>query len=332
MFEKPGRGAPPLYGPDDVSRTPAARERARAEPGRNGRAGSPASPGVAAAWLAAVRPRTLPAAVVPVVVGLAAASREVRLDLAVGVATLVAALLIQIATNLANDLFDFRKGADTAERVGPVRVVQAGWIPPAAVARATAATLALATAIGAWLVTVGGWPILAVGVVSLVCAIAYTGGPWPIAYHGLGEVFVFLFFGVVAVNGTAYLQTGGTGTVALVASASVGFLAAAILVVNNLRDVATDRRAHKRTLAVRIGERATRGLYAALVVAAFAAAVSIAGIGPRGAAGVVFAVPLAAYEIASLGRRDGAALNASLAGTARLHIVFGVLLAAGLAA
>ncbi len=284
----------------------------------------------ASIWLAAARPRTLPAAVVPVVVGLAVAGRTHTLDVALAAATLLAALLIQIGTNLANDYYDFVAGADTAERLGPRRVTQAGLVEPSVVRSAAFVVLALSALVGVYLVAAGGWPIALIGALSLVAAVAYTGGPWPIASHGMGEVFVFLFFGVVAVNGTVFLQTGAPSRLALVASLPVGCLATAILVVNNLRDIPTDARAGKRTLAVRLGASATRIEYVALLGVAFLAIPVLtpaAGTWPLIALG---ALPLAVREARALWRRSGPALNASLAATARLHLVFGVLLALGL--
>jgi 1,4-dihydroxy-2-naphthoate polyprenyltransferase len=282
-------------------------------------------------WFAAARPRTLSAALAPVLVGLAVAMREQPLHWPVALATLLAALLIQIGTNLANDYFDFVNGADTADRLGPPRITQAGLAAPAAVRRVALAVLALAAAIGVYLVAVGGWPILTIGGLSLVCALAYTGGPWPLASHGLGEVFVFLFFGVLAVNGTVWLQIGGVSTLALLASLPVACLATAILVINNLRDIPTDARAGKRTLAVRIGATATRGEYLLLVTAAFFCPLLLSRLAGPGVLLALAALPLALGEARALWRRTGAELNQSLAGTARLHLVFGVLLAIGIA-
>lgn len=273
-------------------------------------------------WLLASRPRTLVAAIVPVMVGLAVARQGGALDLPVAAATLAAALLIQIATNLANDYFDFQKGADGPDRLGPRRV---SGEPGAAEAikRGTVVVVALAVVIGLYLVARGGWPILLIGVTSLAAAIAYTGGPYPLAYHGLGDVFVFVFFGPVAVGGTYLLQRGGLDPLALLAAVPVGCLAVAILVVNNLRDIASDRRVGKWTLAVRIGAVATRWQYVVLIAGAFLAAVCVGVWLP------LIALPLALREIVLLWRRAGGELNASLAGTARLHLVFGVLLALG---
>ncbi len=291
---------------------------------------SAATEGGVAAWIGAARPRTLPAAVVPVVVGLALAAREEPLDVGVAAVTLLAAILIQIGTNLANDYYDFVAGADTSERLGPRRITQAGLAAPATVRAAAFVTLGAAAVAGAWLVAVGGWPILLIGMASLIAAVAYTGGPYPLAYHGLGDVFVFVFFGVIAVNGTVLLQTGEVSALSLAVSLPVACLATAILVVNNLRDIATDARAGKRTLAVRIGAAATRLQYAALVAVPFVAALLLAGIAGPALLLTLLAVPLAVREVRALRQRDGAALNASLAGTARLHLAFGVLLALGL--
>lgn len=285
-----------------------------------------------ATWWQAVRPRTLPAAIVPVVVGLALAARTHPIAVGTALLTLVAAVLIQIGTNLANDYYDWAAGADTSERLGPTRVTQAGLVAPAAVWRAAMLVLLAAAVAGAGLVATGGWPIAVIGVASLVAAVAYTAGPWPLAYHGLGDVFVFVFFGVVAVNGTVYLQTGEVTARALLTSLPVGCLATAILVVNNLRDLATDARAGKRTLAVRIGEEPTRLQYRLLVALPFALLPLLAWVDGAGVWLALAALPLAVRELGWLAQRTGAALNASLAGTARLHLVFGLLLALGLAA
>ena len=283
-------------------------------------------------WLAAARPRTLPAAVVPVLVGLALAARSGPIDAGVAIVTVVTAVLIQIGTNLANDYYDFVAGADTSERLGPPRITQAGLAAPATVRGAAIVVLVVAAVAGLWLVAVGGWPIALVGIASLIAAVAYTGGPWPLAYHGLGDVFVFVFFGVVAVNGTVFLQTGSVTSLSLLVSLPVASLATAILVVNNLRDIATDARAGKRTLAVRIGERATRLQYLALVMAPFVVVPILAGAIGTSVLVALAALPFAVREGRALWQRSGAALNASLAGTAKLHVIFGVLLAVGLLA
>jgi 1,4-dihydroxy-2-naphthoate octaprenyltransferase len=283
-------------------------------------------------WLAAARPRTLPAAVVPVFVGLALATRAGPIDVGVAIVTVVTAVLIQIGTNLANDYYDFVAGADTHERLGPQRITQAGLAAPATVWGAAIAVLVAAAVAGLWLVAVGGWPIALIGIASLVAAVAYTGGPWPLAYHGLGDVFVFVFFGVVAVNGTVLLQTGSVTPLSFLVSLPVACLATAILVVNNLRDLATDARAGKRTLAVRIGARATRLQYLVLVLAPFLVLPVLANVVGSSVLVALAAFPFAGREAWALGRRSGAALNASLAGTAKLHLIFGGLLALGLLA
>lgn len=284
------------------------------------------------AWLAAIRPRTLPAALVPVTVGLALAARRSPLDARVAGVTLGAAILIQIGTNLANDYYDFAAGADTAERVGPRRITQARLADPRTVRRAAFAVLAAAALAGVYLVAVGGWPIAAIGVASLLAALAYTAGPWPLAYHGLGDAFAFLFFGPIAVGGTVFLQTGRIDRGDVLVSMPVACLVTAILVVNNLRDIPTDARAGKRTLAVRLGARATRLEYTALVALAFLALPALQAETGRLVLLALAALPLALAEVRALWRRTGRELNLSLAGTARLHLVFGTLLALGLLA
>jgi len=283
-------------------------------------------------WVAAARPRTLPAAIVPVMVGLSLASRVGPINWPAAMITLLAALLIQVGTNLANDYYDFVAGADRDDRLGPMRVTQAGLADAATVRNAAYGVLGAAALSGLYLVAVGGWTILLIGILSLLCAIAYTAGPWPLAYRGLGELFVFVFFGLVAVNGTLLVQTGRLEGLGFLASIPVACLVTAILVVNNLRDIATDARSGKRTLAVRIGAGATRLEYLLLIGAAFLSIPELASIaGPRVLL-ALGALPFAAREIVALRRRDGAALNLSLAGTARLHLIFGALLSIGLIA
>ncbi|HZP42982.1 MAG TPA: 1,4-dihydroxy-2-naphthoate polyprenyltransferase [Candidatus Binatia bacterium] len=285
------------------------------------------------AWIAAIRPRTLPAAVAPVLVGTAVAAREGGARPALACAALGAALCLQIGTNLVNDWGDFQRGADGPGRLGPARATQAGWLAPAHVLAGGLAAFALAAALGAGLVAAGGWPVVWIGLASIAAGIAYTAGPFPLAYHGLGEACVFVFFGPVAVCGTALVQAGHVSAAAALASVPVGCLAAAILLVNDVRDVDGDRRAAKRTLVVRIGRRAGRRAYAAAVALAFAfAALLAAALGAPAALLAFLAAPLARAPLrAVLGATDGQTLNAALAATARLHLVFGALLAAGLA-
>jgi 1,4-dihydroxy-2-naphthoate polyprenyltransferase len=206
-------------------------------------------------WLEASRPKTLPAAIIPVMVGTALAYAHRSADLGKAVVCLVFALLVQIGTNFANDYFDFVQGADTPARVGPRRAVAAGLISPRAMLTATWIVLGAAFAVGLLLVREGGWVLLPIGVVSIACAIAYTGGPFPLGYNGLGDVFVFVFFGLVAVCTTFFVQTGGVTPDVVSCAAAVGLLAANILVANNYRDVETDARAGKKTLVVRFGRR-----------------------------------------------------------------------------
>jgi len=285
-------------------------------------------------WVMAARPRTLPAAIAPVLVGTAAAV-EVSGDIRVGafIAALVGSIFIQIGTNLANDYSDARRGADTADRLGPVRVTSSGLVAPRRVLVATWVAFAVAVAAGIYLATVAGVVILILGAASILAGVLYTGGPRPYGYEGLGELFVFLFFGLVAVNGSYYVQLERLDWLPFGLSLGVGFLATAILVVNNVRDLETDRRAGKMTLAVRLGRRRTRSLYALLIVAAFAAVpiTLLAADGPAWGLLVLLAAPLVRRPLgAVMTRTDGPSLNGALAGTGALLAAFSALLAAGL--
>ena len=206
-------------------------------------------------WMEAARPRTLPAAVIPVMVATALAAAHHLEDLSKAAVCLAFGLLVQIGTNFANDYFDFVQGADTAERVGPRRAVAAGLVTPAAMLTATGLVLGAAFAVGLLLVREGGWVLLPIGMVSILCALAYTGGPFPLGYIGLGDLFVFLFFGLVAVDTTFYVQAGHIASDATSCAAAVGLLAANILVANNYRDAGTDAQAGKKTLVVRFGRK-----------------------------------------------------------------------------
>jgi 1,4-dihydroxy-2-naphthoate octaprenyltransferase len=221
-------------------------------------------------WIMASRPLTLTAAAAPVVLGTGLAIGHGGFRLGPALAALFGALLIQIGTNLANDYYDHLRGGDTDDRVGPVRATQAGLIPPKTVRNGAFMVLGLALLLGIYLVWVGGLPILLIGLVSLVCAVAYTGGPYPLAYHGLGDAFVFVFFGLVAVGGTYWVQVHAYAFEVLLAGAGMGAMATAILVVNNLRDLKTDARAGKRTLAVRVGLTGTKVEFGSLVLLALA--------------------------------------------------------------
>jgi 1,4-dihydroxy-2-naphthoate octaprenyltransferase len=283
----------------------------------------------------AARPRTLPAAIAPVLVGSAAAVSTAgelpRLGAFVG--ALVGSIFIQIGTNLANDYSDAKRGADTVERLGPVRVTAAGLVAPRSVLAATWLAFAVAVAAGIYLATVAGPVILVVGAVSILAGILYTGGPRPYGYAGLGELFVFLFFGLVAVNGSYYVQLEELEVLPLGLSISVGCLSTAILVVNNIRDIETDRRAGKMTLAVRIGRDGARRLYLGLIAAAYVAllATLVAEDGPWLAAlGMCSAVLVPAAARPVLTRTDGPSLNAALASTGVLLALFGVVVGAAL--
>src|SRR3954467_15112 len=283
----------------------------------------------------AARPRTLPAAIAPVLVGTAAAIEQHGDLRRVGafIAALIGSIFIQIGTNLANDYSDAKRGADTVDRLGPVRVTAARLVAPRSVLIATWLAFGVAVAAGIYLATVAGWVIIAVGVASIAAGVLYTGGPRPYGYAGLGEFFVFLFFGLVAVNGSYYVQLERLDWLAFGLSLSIGFLATAILVVNNLRDIDTDRRAGKNTLAVRLGRQRTRNLYASLVAAAFAAVpiVLLASGGPAWCLLVLLAIPLVQRPLSAvMTRTDGPALNGALAGTGALLAAFSVLLTAGL--
>jgi len=239
-------------------------------------------------------------------------------------------MCIQIGTNFANDFHDFQRGADTHERVGPQRVTQSGLVAPRTVRAAALGTFAVALVIGIYLAIVGGWPILITGLASIAAGWAYTGGPWPFGYHGLGDLFVFVFFGLVATVGTTYVQLHAVPTAAWVAAVPVGALATAILVVNNLRDIATDARAGKRTLAVRLGPDATRVEYVVLLVVACAAPFALLPFARPWVLLPLATLPLAAAPLRLVFRGRGAELNAALGATARFHLVYGALLALGL--
>jgi 1,4-dihydroxy-2-naphthoate octaprenyltransferase len=283
----------------------------------------------------AARPRTLPAAIAPVLVGTAAAIEKAGElpRVAAFIAALIGSIFIQIGTNLANDYSDAKRGADTVDRLGPVRVTSSGLVAPRRVLVATWIAFGVAVAAGIYLATVAGWIIIAVGVASIAAGVLYTGGPRPYGYEGLGEVFVFLFFGLVAVNGSYYVQLERLDWLPFGLSVAVGFLATAILVVNNVRDMDTDRRAGKRTLAVRLGRETTRRLYLALVGGAYLALlVTLAANGGPGWAllGLISAPVALRPARAVRTRTDGPALNGALAGTGALLAAFSLTLSAGL--
>ncbi|MCP4004941.1 MAG: 1,4-dihydroxy-2-naphthoate polyprenyltransferase [bacterium] len=285
-------------------------------------------------WGLAIRPRTLGASLVPVLVGCAVAWAEAGFSSAVAFVCGLAALLLQIGTNLANDAIDFSRGVDTEARIGPTRVTQAGLLSHRQVTVGAAISFALAVACGTYLVSIGGWPIFWIGLASVVAAVAYSGGPFPLSTHGLGEVAAFVFFGVIAVTGTSFLHTGSLSGLALRASVPVGLLVTCIMLVNNLRDIESDSPVGKRTLAVRLGAARTRVLYALLIGMAFSAplvlVLPVQGSIPPAAAWL--SLPLGIQLIRHVrDARTGPEFNLLLAHTARLHSVFGLLWALGIA-
>ncbi|RPJ43382.1 MAG: 1,4-dihydroxy-2-naphthoate polyprenyltransferase [Candidatus Latescibacterota bacterium] len=292
-------------------------------------------PGSARAWILAARPATLTAAATPVLVGTACAARAGAFRAGPALAALAGALLLQIGSNFANDLFDHEKGADTAERIGPTRAVQSGLLTPRAMRSGTSVVFALALLVGLYLAFAAGWPVVVIGLFSIASAIAYTGGPFPLGYHGFGDLFVFVFFGFVAVCGTAFVQAGEVPSLAWAASLPIASLATAILVVNNLRDADTDRQAGKKTIPARFGRGAARIEYAALLVVAYAvpAALVVARVLSPWALLPLATLPLAARATRVVfASTDGPTLNRTLETTARLLLLHGVLFAAGIAA
>ncbi len=305
----------------------------------NERPAAPERPTAVQTWWLAIRPATLPAAVAPVLVGLGAAlgsGAAFRGDTAA--ACLAVALLLQVAANLANDLSDYHRGADTPDRTGPVRVAATGLLTTRRLEVGIAIVLATAGVVGLYLVSVGGVALLVVGALAMVATLAYTGGPWPYGYRGLGEVFVFTFFGLVAVVGTAYLQALRLEPLFWLAAIPVGALITGILVVNNLRDIPTDRAADKRTLAVAFGERFAKTEYVLLLAVAATVPVGLVATGQGGVAvllsllaGVLAVEPL--RRVVTLGPGDDRrSLNPVLRATARLSLVYAALFAVGLAA
>ena len=287
-------------------------------------------------WLLGARVRTLPAAVVPVIVGTSAGLRAGHvgdIDVANAVLAMVVALALQVATNFANDYSDGKRGVDDpAERIGPPRLVGNGLAPASAVKVAMLISFGVALAAGSALVVRVGWELIPVGIAAVAAGWFYTGGPRPYGYAGLGEVFVFTFFGLVATVGAAYVQEDRVTWLAVGCGVAVGFLATALLVVNNLRDIPGDERAGKRTLAVVLGDRRTRFLYLALVMGAFVLVPPVAGLSGRPFAALALpAVILASSPVTKvLGGASGRALFPVLAGTARVELIFGLLLAVGL--
>jgi len=282
-------------------------------------------------WLLAIRPKTLPAAAASAIVGSAAAFQEGVFRWGPAMACLLAALLLQIGANLANDVFDYYRGADTQARLGPLRVTQAGLLRPGQVLLGMWIIFGLAALLGVYLFLQAGWPVLLIGLASIAAALAYTGGPFPFGYFGLGDLVVFIFFGPVAVCGTYFVQAGRVSSLAVGSSLPMGFLITAILVVNNLRDIVTDRQAGKRTLAVRLGERGTRWEYLLCLIAAYLIPPGLGAFGFTWWTLLAWlSIPLAASQTRLVWTQAGRPLNQALAGTGRLTLVYALLFSLGL--
>lgn len=283
------------------------------------------------AWILASRPKTLPAAATPVIVATFVAIGDGVFQFWPAFAALIGAFLIQIGTNFANDYYDFKKGTDTEERLGPTRVTQAGLLSPKEVMLGMWLVFALAVLIGIYILFIGGWPIFILGLLSILFGIAYTGGPYPLGYNGLGDIFVFIFFGFVAVGGTYYIQAGTITPQVYWASVPIGLLTTAILVVNNFRDLEQDKKAGKRTLAVRFGKKITQLEYFLLLGLSYLVPV------------IMWRIELVSYWILliflsfplsfSLSKdmleKQGRALNETLAGTGKLELIYGLLFSIG---
>ena len=284
------------------------------------------------AWMLAIRPRTLPAAAAGVVMGAAMAWRDGVFRLDIVLVCLFTALLLQIGSNLANDVFDFERGADTSERLGPTRVTQAGMLTPKQVKIGMAVVFGLSGVLGLYLVWLGGWLILLLGVAAIISAIAYTGGPFPIGYYGLGDMFVFIFFGLAAVAGTYYIQAGSISPAVWLMTLPPGLIITAILVVNNLRDIDNDRIAGKHTLAVRMGEQGTKVEYLICMVIAYIVPIPVAWAGMISWTTLIawLSLPLAIQATRVVLTQKGRALNAALAKTGQTALVFSLLFWLGL--
>ena len=280
----------------------------------------------------AIRPRTLPAAAAGVTMGSALAWRDGYFQLEAALACLFTALLLQIGSNLANDVFDFERGTDTPERLGPVRVTQAGLLTPSQVKYGMAVVFVLAALLGLYLASLGGWPIIIIGIAAILSAIAYTGGPFPLGYYGLGDLFVFIFFGLASVAGTYFVQASFVSSAAWWMTIPPGLIITAILVVNNLRDLENDRKAGKHTLAVILGEKATKTQYLICMVAAYLVLPLAASMGviPWSALLAWFSLPLAMRATRLVFTERGRLLNAALAGTGQTALLFSILFWIGL--
>jgi 1,4-dihydroxy-2-naphthoate octaprenyltransferase len=283
-------------------------------------------------WWLAIRPRTLPAAAAGVIAGSALALHDRNFHQLPALAALLVALLLQIGSNLANDVFDYERGADSVRSAGPLRVTQSGLLTPAQVKGGMLCVFALAGLIGLYLAFEAGWVVLLIGLAAIISAVAYTGGPFPLGYYGLGDLFVFLFFGLACVAGTYFVQAGEVSPAAWGMSLPVGLIIVGILVVNNLRDLPTDRLAGKHTLAVLLGRRFAKVEYLTCLLVAFLClpVFSAFGLLPWGALLAWLALPLAGKLTRIVFTQTGRVLNAALAGTGQLALAFSLLFLLGM--
>lgn len=283
-------------------------------------------------WLLAIRPKTLPAAAAPVLVGTSMAYYDGGFHFLTALACLSCAILLQIGSNLANDVFDYEKGADRWERLGPTRVTQSGILSSREVKIGMLFVFGLSMLLGVYLIIVGGWPILFLGIAAIISAIAYTGGPFPLGYHGLGDLFVFIFFGLAAVGGTYYVQLRTITFQIWLLGAAIGLLTVAILVVNNLRDIESDRMANKQTLAVRFGKRFVRIEYIFCILGAYGIPLILWGMGklPFLSLAIFITFPISIQLIRSIFNDTGRALNMTLARTGRLELFYALCFSFGI--
>jgi len=283
-------------------------------------------------WLLAARLKTLPAAISPVILGSALSIHDGSFYFLIFSMTLLAAVFIQIGTNFANDVFDFQKGIDKDDRLGPIRATQSGLISPKEMKIAMCLIFILAICVGFYLAYIGGWPIVWIGLASITAGIAYTGGPYPLGYHGWGDVFVFIFFGLIAVPGTYYLQIGEVSELSLLIGVAIGMLSNAILVVNNLRDADTDKLSGKKTLAVRLGKFFSKIQYSLLILIPFTVPVYLWWISENEISPLLtfFSIPFSLHLIKQIFFLTGSELNLVLSRTASFHFVFTMLFSTGL--
>jgi 1,4-dihydroxy-2-naphthoate octaprenyltransferase len=282
-------------------------------------------------WILASRLKTLPAAISPVIVGVSLAVHDSEFHLFTAFMTLLAAILIQIGANFANDVYDFLKGSDREDRLGPIRATQSGLISPENMKKGMWLVFTLAICVGFYLASIGGWPIVCIGLISIASGIAYTGGPYPLGYHGWGDVFVFIFFGIIAVPGTYYLQTGFVSDYSILFGIPLGALSTTILIVNNLRDAHTDVKSGKLTLAVRFGKSFVKMEYIVMMILAFAIPIYILQLWDEFSLYIIlFLLPISVRHIQSLYSETGESLNLVLVNTAKFLFHFSMLLSIGL--